>query len=241
MKLRKKWKMKFTNVLFIIFFLVFSCSFFMIHYFNHKINPQMFKIIEFQVNKFSKDIVMKSFNKKLLANHDINKIIKITKNKKDEIIAVDFDIEKAYDVSLNLTANIRNNLQKYSNNSYDNILFKPLDNSHGFQILLPLGSTANNPYLANLGPKIPIQILLSESLTTGLKTKVKDYGINNALIELYININLAEEILIPFDKQKINNNYEILLSSQIVEGVVPSIYNGLLENSSSLINVPLNE
>ena len=61
------------------------------------------------------------------------------------------------------------------------------------------------------------------------------------MIEVYINISLAEEILLPFDRKKVNNNYDILLSSQIVEGIVPSIYNGLLEKNSSLLNIPLEQ
>ena len=60
------------------------------------------------------------------------------------------------------------------------------------------------------------------------------------MIEVYLKVSLNEEIIVPYSSKKINNSCEILLSSQVIEGIVPSIYNGLLEKNSSLINVPLN-
>ena len=73
-----------------------------------------------------------------------------------------------------------------------------------------------------------------------MQTKIKEYGVNNSLIEVYLKVSLNEEIIVPYSSKKINNSCEILLSSQVIEGIVPSIYNGLLEKNSSLINVPLN-
>ena len=103
MKLKRKLKIKPLNYLIIIILLVFSVSFLMIHRFNQKISPKMIKVIENKINKLSNDIIMDSFNSQLLNKHDINNILKITKNKEEEIIAVDFDLEKAYQISLNLT------------------------------------------------------------------------------------------------------------------------------------------
>ena len=236
MKLKRKIKIKFHYILIFIIILTLLLSFLFIHRFNKKISPKMVGIVENKINKLSNDIIMDSFNKKLINNHDINNILKLTKNKNDEIIAVDFDLEKAYQVSMTLTQNIKkslNNLEFFE----DEILKYP--KKDGYILLLPVGVASSNSYFANLGPKIPVKISFIGNLVTGLKTKVKDYGINSALIEVYIKVSLSEEILIPYVKKKINNNCEILLSSQIVEGVVPSIYNGLLENNSSLINVPL--
>ncbi len=239
MKLKRKLKIKPLNYLIIIILLVFSVSFLMIHRFNQKIRPKMIKVIENKINKLSNDIIMDSFNSQLLNNHDINNILKITKNKEDEIIAVDFDLEKAYQISLNLTKNIKKSLKELPDTKLSDEYFLKSQGNNGYIILLPVGLASNNNYLANLGPKIPVKVTFIGNLVTGLKTKVKDYGINSALIEVYINISLSEEILIPYVSKKINNSTQILLSSQMIEGVVPDIYNGLLENSSSLINVPL--
>lgn len=236
MKLKRKIKIKFHNILILIIVFVFLLAFLMISKFNKQIRPKMMGIVEEKINKLSNDIIMDSFNKNLINEHDINNILKLTKNKEDEIIAVDFDLEKAYQVSMSLTKNIKKSLNKITFTN-DEIIKHP--KKDGYILFLPVGVASDNPYFANLGPKIPIKITFIGNLVTGLKTKVKDYGINSALIEVYINVSLSEEVLIPYISKKINNNCEILLSSQIVEGVVPSIYNGLLENNSSLINVPI--
>ncbi len=239
MKLKRKINIKLYNFLLVIIVTVILLSFLFIHYYNKRISNKIISIAQIKINEYSNDIIMDSFNKQILDEHEINNIIKISKNKSDEIIAVDFDLNKAYLVSMNVSKNIRdslNNLEK------QNLKEEFLDyyQKDGFVLLLPIGLASKNIYFSNLGPRIPVRIKFVGNLTTGLQTKIKEYGVNNSLIEVYLKVSLNEEIIVPYSSKKINNSCEILLSSQVIEGIVPSIYNGLLEKNSSLINVPLN-
>ena len=239
MKLKRKINIKLYNFLLVIIVPVILLSFLFIHYYNKRISNKIISIAQIKINEYSNDIIMDSFNKQILDEHEINNIIKISKNKSDEIIAVDFDLKKAYLVSMNVSKNIRdslNNLEK------QNLKEEFLDyyQKDGFVLLLPIGLASKNIYFSNLGPRIPVRIKFVGNLTTGLQTKIKEYGVNNSLIEVYLKVSLNEEIIVPYSSKKINNSCEILLSSQVIEGIVPSIYNGLLEKNSSLINVPLN-
>ncbi len=239
MRLKRKINIKLYNFLLVIIVTVILLSFLFIHYYNKRISNKIISIAQIKINEYSNDIIMDSFNKQILDEHEINNIIKISKNKSDEIIAVDFDLKKAYLVSMNVSKNIRdslNNLEK------QNLKEEFLDyyQKDGFVLLLPIGLASKNIYFSNLGPRIPVRIKFVGNLTTGLQTKIKEYGVNNSLIEVYLKVSLNEEIIVPYSSKKINNSCEILLSSQVIEGIVPSIYNGLLEKNSSLINVPLN-
>ena len=239
MRLKRKINIKLYNFLLVIIITVILLSFLFIHYYNKRISNKIISIAQIKINEYSNDIIMDSFNKQILDEHEINNIIKISKNKSDEIIAVDFDLKKAYLVSMNVSKNIRdslNNLEK------QNLKEEFLDyyQKDGFVLLLPIGLASKNIYFSNLGPRIPVRIKFVGNLTTGLQTKIKEYGVNNSLIEVYLKVSLNEEIIVPYSSKKINNSCEILLSSQVIEGIVPSIYNGLLEKNSSLINVPLN-
>lgn len=239
MKLKRKINIKLYNFLLVIIVTVILLSFLFIHYYNKRISNKIISIAQIKINEYSNDIIMDSFNKQILDEYEINNIIKISKNKSDEIIAVDFDLKKAYLVSMNVSKNIRdslNNLEK------QNLKEEFLDyyQKDGFVLLLPIGLASKNIYFSNLGPRIPVRIKFVGNLTTGLQTKIKEYGVNNSLIEVYLKVSLNEEIIVPYSSKKINNSCEILLSSQVIEGIVPSIYNGLLEKNSSLINVPLN-
>lgn len=238
MKLRHK-KLKFKTLLIIVIALVLGLSFFMIYHINKLMNTKMSIIVENKISKLSNDIIMAAFNDELISNHDFSKIINLTKNKDDEIVALDFDLEKAYQISMNLTENIRFSLNSLaSNTAIDDEIVK-FSEDNALIMLLPLGLASNNFYLANLGPKIPVKVKFVGNLVTGLETKVKDYGINNSLIEIYINVTLTEEIIVPFVKEKVNNSSQILLGSQVINGKIPTLYSGYLEKNSSLINVPL--
>ena len=239
MKLKKRFKP--TTIPILIVLLIIIISFLLISNFNNKIRPKMIDILEKRINKLSNDIIMDSFNNKVLNNHDINKIIKINKNKNDEIVAVDFDLKKAYEVSLDVTNNIKSSIDNIEKEYIDEQDVLKKINNNEYVLLIPIGIASNNLYLANLGPKIPVKVSYIGNLVTGLSTDVKKYGINNVLIEVYINITLNEEILVPYINKKINNNCRILISSQIIEGSVPDFYGGNFSTDSSLISIPLDK
>lgn len=239
MRLKRKINIKLYNFLLVIIVTVILLSFLFIHYYNKRISNKIISIAQIKINEYSNDIIMDSFNKQILDEHEINNIIKISKNKSDEIIAVDFDLKKAYLVSMNVSKNIRDSLNNLEKQNLEEE-FLDYYQKDGFVLLLPIGLASKNIYFSNLGPRIPVRIKFVGNLTTGLQTKIKEYGVNNSLIEVYLKVSLNEEIIVPYSSKKINNSCEILLSSQVIEGIVPSIYNGLLEKNSSLINVPLN-
>lgn len=239
MKLRKKIKLKKSTWILLIILQIFSVSFFFLNHFNKHLKPKMNYVIESQIEKYNKEIIMASFNSNLIKKSNLNNLIKINKNKNDEITTVDFDLEQAYQISLNMAQNIKKDLKNIDKSLAPKEILTSY-NDDSFIIFLPLGIATNNEFLTNLGPKIPLRVTYAKNLVTALNTKIQNYGINNALIEIYLKVNLSENVYLPFTKKAINTKIEILLSSLIVEGLVPDLYNGLLEKDSSLINIPLN-
>ncbi|WP_443686870.1 sporulation protein YunB, partial [Phascolarctobacterium faecium] len=77
--------------------------------------------------------------------------------------------------------------------------------------------------------------ILTDS-SMGYKTKVKNYGINNVLLELYLDISVSSSLLTPVSKEEIKDNFSILIASRIIAGSVPDYYNGILESTSPLVN-----
>ena len=70
---------------------------------------------------------------------------------------------------------------------------------------------------------------------TNLETKVTNYGLNNALVELFVYIKFENEIISPFKRKKIDMEYDTIIASMMIEGEVPSFYNGVIEKESGLI------
>ena len=72
------------------------------------------------------------------------------------------------------------------------------------------------------------------SVLTNLKTKVTDYGLNNALVELFVHIEFKTQIMSPFDVEEITLKYDAVIASVMIEGEVPNFYGGTIERESSI-------
>ena len=68
---------------------------------------------------------------------------------------------------------------------------------------IPSGIISNNAILNNLGPKIPVRLSLSGELESYVSTNAENYGINNAIIKISVNIKVSEQIILPITTKKI--------------------------------------
>ena len=102
---------------------------------------------------------------------------------------------------------------------------------------LPSG-LLNKRFLTNyFGTKIPIRVKVSKSIYANIKTKITNYGLNNALAEIYLVIDVNYLIISPFDRAVQNSKYEILLSSYFINGKVPNIYSGAYVINSNIFDI----
>ena len=86
------------------------------------------------------------------------------------------------------------------------------------------GIIFNNGLLANLGPKVPVKISLIGDIVTDIVTDIKEYGINNALIQIGIKVKVNEQVILPFATNEISIETNIPLIIKMVKGEVPSYY-----------------
>lgn len=241
MKLKKKIQLKMSNIFIIILLLVgFLTGFFLVS-FGKSITPRLLDIVTIKLDKLTNHFLLEFFNRDILSEEFIGDIIYFTQNSKEEIIAVDFNLEKAYTALSDATQRMKNGLNSAEMGEINNLAFIDLDfenSPDGLILYIPMGRASDLIYFTNLGPKIPVKIKFVNSLYTNLKTKVKDYGINNSLLEVYIEIMVEEEIITPVHKDRMKKNYEVLIASKIIQGKVPEYYGGILESRSSLFSMP---
>lgn len=143
-------------------------------------------------------------------------LYKVISTSDDEIVTLDFNNKLVMDILEKINDNIRNTF------------------SENKTIFLPYGFSSNNYFLNNLGPKIPILIKLTGNIFSQIKTDVVSYGINNALLKVYINIEITGILVFPMaaGSQKIVVDYPII--TKIINGRVPSIYSGQISKNSIL-------
>lgn len=232
---RFKGKNKFItnkNLTIIVLCLIFLNTFFLIKSIGVKITDNMYGICQKVISDVMTNIVNANIKGEVFHKYNINDLITINKNE-NKVESVDYNLENAYNLLIEIKKSIMKNVAETKDLGYFDARF---DNSKIY-LKLPFYNYTNNLLLANVGPKIESRIAILQSISGNMKTKVKTYGINSLQIELYINFTIESSVVIPFKEKGLVNSYDVLVASKVIQGEIPSFYNGLLEKNSDLINL----
>lgn len=202
MKLKERLKRKYYILItFLISLFLFIIIFSL---YSKKLNPKLNDYIDFLVKDEIYKKVIKSNN--FITNEEVNDILYIDKNKSNEIVYLDYDIDKTYKL-----------LNKYIDN-----LKK--DNSKSKILTVPFFIASDNIIISSLGPKVKFKYEIIDNVKGKIKTKVTDFGVNNALVEMYFELEIGYLVVIPMNKKESVLKTEILISSKIINGKVPTFY-----------------
>ncbi len=216
---------------------IFLFLFFFFSTFSSKVTPKLIHIAELNINKYVEQTAS-DFKLFTLEKNSSDGFLKVMENKNGEIVSIDYDMKKIYQLAENLTTSLKENIsnsRKFNpytsvNNSFET----PED---GLLLFFPIGVASNSIFLANLGPKIPVLVRFIGSVFSNVKTRVTDYGINNVLIDVYLQIAISYEVLTPVTMEEKQIQYELLLDSKVIQGKVPELYGGLWESQSAFFDV----
>ena len=235
MKIFKKRKNSKKSKLFVLLFFVFLCNILLFNLFGNSLSDNVSKMTKVKIEEISK-YYMNSVIKKYL-NIDSSNYIKIN-FVNNNIMSIDVDNNESNKLLRNILSDLESIVRDIENgkiNDYNNLEF--MYGNECLILLVPLGTAFNNSLLYDIGPVIPVKVSFLENVDAYLDVSVEDYGINNALIKLYININMEQIIEMPIDKESTIIEYRFLIASKLVNGIVPSIYgHGLYDNSNLVKN-----
>ncbi|SET34678.1 sporulation protein YunB [Oceanobacillus limi] len=99
-------------------------------------------------------------------------------------------------------------------------------------IEIPIGQATGNSILANLGPRIPVNLELVGAVRTELVEEREEMGINGVFVSLYVEVEADVQIIIPFVTDVKEVSTRILIDKQLVMGEVPEFYGGNKEGPS---------
>ena len=112
-------------------------------------------------------------------------------------------------------------------------------NKDYFVLMVPFGIASNKIYFSNLGPKIPVRIKTIGSILSNVDVKIKEYGINNCLIEMNLVIEIKQQIMLPLISKKIKIINDIPISYKVINGKIPEYYSGSLSKGSNIYSIPI--
>ena len=251
-KLKKTYKNKkkiILNKIMVILFLVIIMTFIVIHIFNKKATPVLMNYAKLETKKLATVIINRAVSKQIASEIDLNELIITDKNSEGEIQSVDFNPYLVNKVLNSITNTIQLNLKWLEEGKVDmielpdsvTIDYDKNDLQKGIIYEIPIGSITNNSLIANLGPKVPVRLNLVGSVECGINTNVKDYGINNVILEVSVKATVSEQVILPFSSKTISISTNIPVLMKIIEGKIPNYYANGINKDSQLLSVPITE
>ena len=242
-KLKKIKKRKTSTKLSIIIFIIvvgLVLSYILINYISKQINPFYMSYAEIEVNKILTEIINNSVNEEVEKEMNINEIFNIQNNESGDIQLIEYNSINVSKILGKITNNIQNNLTKIEKGNIDltdNKLLNINKNklNRGIIYEIPIGVYSNSIFLSNLGPKIPVKMQLIGDVISSISTNVKEYGINNALIEVGVTIELNSRVFLPYISNDIKIKGTIPIALKLIQGKIPSYYLNGFKSDSNII------
>ena len=225
MKLKNRKK----NNYLIILLMIIMLSTLIIRNIGNKLSYHIENIVIKNVDKSMYNHIFFIFGSDELGNKDLLDVINLNFNNDGEVVSVDYKLDIAYKYLSECMSDLYNSI---TGMDMDTLYKSGINNVY----YLPIGLIYNNILLEHLGFKIPCKIDFISDIDIGFKTKVKNYGVNNLLVELYVVIGVKSFIMSPSTYKEFGNTYEIIVSSKVVVGRIPVYYGDVIEQSSAIVS-----
>lgn len=248
-RLKRKIKRRKLNVfhkIIIIFILLILALIIIFRYINKQISPYISEYASLEAKNVASFIINKAISKNISSILNIDDLFVVSKNQNDEISTVDFNPLVVNNVLTQITEVIHSHLKLLEEGKIEELDLPESSywssyskRKKGIIFEIPSGIVFNNALLSNLGPKVPIKLLFIGDIISNIDTKVTNYGINNALIQIDLHLVVTAKVILPITINEINVELSVPLSIKIIQGNIPNYYLGGLNGSSSVLTVPV--
>lgn len=166
-------------------------------------------------------IVNNSVNNVIENNFDVDRLFILSNDESNKLVSVDFDSVMLNRVITIISLEIEKQLCNIEEKQYE----------------IPFMIIFKNSFLSNIGPKIPVKLKLIGGIQNNFETKITNYGINNALIELYLNLELRINVALPFVSNDILFSNAYPLAIKLINGNIPEYYAG--NTTNPILSIPI--
>ncbi len=213
--MKRKWlKLLITFILLIIF------TFIILVFLSNKVMPFYMNYSEAEMKRVVTTVINKSVTEEVTNQLEVDSLF-VLKKENDNTIIVDFDPVIVNRVMSKISDVVYNNLKLISKKDKLTLEKYNIDESYFY---IPSGIIFNTTMLNNIGPRIPINLEIISSVNPNLKTEVTEYGINNSLIEVYINVIVDVKMILPMYANTMQIVVVVPLAVKLIQGEVPKYY-----------------
>ncbi|MDR0978785.1 MAG: sporulation protein YunB [Lachnospiraceae bacterium] len=157
---------------------------------------------------------------KVLRGIEYSDLITVQKNLEDKVTALTTNVVKINVIASDIAVNIQ----------------KELSNTSKEKVYIPSGSLLGVEYLSGFGPEIGMNIIPAGTVTTEIKSELKEAGINQTIHRIYLSVVCDVNILTPFKTIKTQITNQVLMGETVLLGNIPQNYYNIEGiNSNELI------
>lgn len=237
---RQRRQIKRSYFVVTIFIAIIMLTTFLCNIYGKVASSKITTVAESKLEKFTQSFLSNNIGYGILNNKNLENILIINKNKDGEILYVDYNLDKAYEALQIITDVLYENIRELENGKYKNIIDDDIISmKDGLALKVPMFIFSNNPLFASFGPDIYVKVSFVGSVVTNIKSQITNYGLNNALVELYVTINITEKLTTPVMEKELIFDYDVLVASKVINGRVPEVYGGLINGESNILNSSL--
>ena len=218
-------KHKFSLII-VILIIIIIFAIFLVKVINDKISPLVMDYSIGEMKRITTIIINRSINSDLLNRINMNNLFIVTKGNNDEVMTISLDSVIVNKITDEISDACEDNLRLIEEGKYEEL--KKKFNIGEEYFFVPSGIISKNTLLSSIGPKIPINLKMIGNVTSGLKTEVQEYGINNSLITISVEITVEVLVILPFSSDYVSITNLVPISIKLIQGKVPQFYGGNL-------------
>ena len=212
------------------FFVGISCLLFL-NIIDKQLKKVLIPYLDIEVERLTTNIVNQAFNE--ISFDDNMSLLKIEKNRDGAIEKISYNTSLINQISNEFQDSIQTKLLELEDGKLDDYLvserlragkFRNIKN--GIICEVSLGSLRGSVLFANVGPVIPIRLLFLGQVSPDIDVKVKEYGINNVMVEVIFTATVKEQISMPFSSKRKEIVISQPIAMDIIRGEIPHYYNG---------------
>lgn len=172
-----------------------------------------------QIRSYSTDLINQSIADELLSTMDFN-----------DILVENYDnsgkVSYAY-----LNSNKINRI-KYETTDYIQNVIERINNHEDLQsIEVPIGYFLGSKFFLADGLKVPINLDVIGNQSVEVTAEMLQHGINTTIIQIYLEVSLYVQVVIPFQSQVVETTSKIPIAFEIMNNEVPYYLGELLEKN----------
>ena len=225
-------KIKKVDIIIVTIISILICTLILLKKVGNAITPILMDYAEAKATNTATLMITQAVNNEVFKVMNVEDIFITDKDDSGKIKSVDFN-PITVNKLLNLITNyVQEYIEKIESGDIDSLgvsdtIFSNYDMKKlkkGIIYEIPSGVVFNNSLFANLGPKIPVKMSLVSDVSSDIKTNVTNYGINNALIEVIVHVEVSIQVILPFASKNVKAQTNIPIALKMVQGDVPNLY-----------------